>query len=555
MSNPGKAERGSGFGNVNFGFVLKELAKAIEADRPALIQGERIVSWGELDRASDAIAHALRARGLKAGDAAGQMLRNTPDYLLAFFGCIKAGVIPVNINYHYKARELTDICTRFGLKGLFVESDFASAGLAAMPQDALILDVGTPEWRKICAETAPADFTAHDDPEALFYVATGGTTGMPKAVMWPFSASWAANSIGVWQKPPPEPPFVPALLADHIAEAKRITPDHPANGSPVIVLSPLMHGAGLFNALIALLKGGTVTMLPVPKFDADMALTEIARLKVRSAFIVGDAFALPLIAALEDCGDPASVFASMRVLISTGAALSEENKQKLLRLVPHLTIVDALGSSESSGTAVVVTTAQGSTGGGKFSALPGRNTKLFAQDLTPIEPGDARVGMVARTGPLPLGYLGEDEKNAQTFPVIDGERYLMTGDQARWTGEGTLEFVGRDNMCINTGGEKVFPEEVETVLLSRSEVKEARVVGIADARFGQKVVAVVMPQEAELAGSAADDLIGVLDAHARDNMAGYKIPRAYVFTRDPMRLNNGKPDYKTAQRLAEELVT
>ncbi|MEO0689419.1 MAG: acyl-CoA synthetase, partial [Pseudomonadota bacterium] len=202
-----------------------------------------------------------------------------------------------------------------------------------------------------------------------------------------------------------------------------------------------------------------------------------------------------------------------------------------------------------SGTAVVITTAAGSTGGGKFSALPGRETKLFDESLNEIAPGSEGVGIVARTGPLPLGYLGEDEKNAQTFPVIHGKRWLMTGDRARWAEDGSLEFIGRDNLCINTGGEKVFPEEVESVLAEHAGVHDARVVSVPDPRFGRKVVAVVQPE-----ASGDEGLQERLDAHARDGLAGYKIPRLYVFTQSSLRLNNGKPDYKTAQRLADEAV-
>jgi fatty-acyl-CoA synthase len=209
-------------------------------------------------------------------------------------------------------------------------------------------------------------------------------------------------------------------------------------------------------------------------------------------------------------------------------------------------IIDALGSSESSGTGIVITTAAGSSGGGKFQPLPGRETKLFDEQLKEIPPGSDGVGIVARTGPLPLGYLGEDAKNAATFPVIGGQRWLMTGDRARWAADGTLEFIGRDNMCINTGGEKVFPEEVEAVLLDHPAVKDARVVSLPDPRFGRKVVAVVQPQDA-----AAEGLQAALDAHARTGLAGYKIPRLYVITDNSLRLNNGKPDYKTAQALAD----
>ncbi len=531
----------------NFGVALKALAARVEADRPALIHGERVVSFKELDAQSDAIAADLLARGFQPGDIAGQMLRNTPDYLLAFFGAVKGGLVPVNVNYHYKDRELADICQRFGMKALFAESDFADAARAALGDDGHAIDVGSAGWRSSLEQEPPADFAIHSDPEALFLTATGGTTGMPKAVMWPFTQSWQANSISVWQRGFGEPPFVAQSLEEQIAEAVKIGPDHPASTSPTLLLSPLMHGAGQFYAIIQLLKGGTLAFLPTPKFDAATALSEIKRLQAKTLFMVGDAFAMPMADALEAHDDPETTIASLAMVISTGAAFSAVNKERLIAYQKALVVVDALGSSESSGTATIITTAAGSSGGGKFAAMPGRNTRLFDADLNEIKPGEDGIGIVARSGPLPLGYLGEDEKNAATFPVIDGVRYLMTGDQARWAEDGTLDFIGRDNMCINTGGEKVFPEEVEAVLLAYSAVEDARVVSLPDPRFGRKIVAVVKPE-----GAAEDTLEASLDAHARAELAGYKIPRLYVFTQGSLRLNNGKPDYKTAQKLADE---
>lgn len=529
----------------NFGVALKSLAKAIEPDRPALIHGERIVTWDELDALTDHIAAGLRAKGLKPGDAAGQMLRNTPDYILAYFGCVKAGVSPVNVNYHYKDRELADIFTRFGLKALFVESDFAAAGGSAMPDGTLTVDVGSADWADLQTAELPADFAIHDDPEALFYTATGGTTGMPKAVMWPFASAWQAFSISVWQRAPGTPPFVAASLEEQVAEAVKVGPDHPASTSPLLLLSPLMHGAGQFTAMIHLLKGGTLAMLPADKFDADLTISETKRLGAKGWFIVGDAFALPLAVALEAHSDAASAISSLRMVTSSGAMFSEAVKLRLIAQNKGLVIVDALGSSESSGTAIVVTTAAGSSGGGKFSALPGRSTKLFDADLTEIKQGEDGIGIVARSGALPLGYLGEDEKNAATFPEIDGQRYLMTGDRARWAADGTLDFIGRDNMCINTGGEKVFPEEVEAVLQEHAGVADVRIVSIPDPRFGRKIVAVVQPED------VSDGLEEALDTAARDGLAGYKIPRMYAFTDASLRLNNGKPDYKAAQAIAD----
>jgi acyl-CoA synthetase (AMP-forming)/AMP-acid ligase II len=541
-----------GFTGANFGVVLKALAVAIPEDRPALVHGQRVVSWGAFDAITDRIAAGLAARGLKPGDIAGQMLRNTPDYMLAYFGCVKAGLVPVNVNYHYKARELADIVSRFGLKALFTESDFVGAAAEAMPPGMLTVDVGSADWAALCDTAVPAGFAVHDDPQALFLTATGGTTGMPKAVMWPMSEAWGAFSIGVWQRGPGAAPFVAASLDEQVAEAARIGPDHPASTAPLLLLSPLMHGAGQFSAVIHLLKGGTLALLPADKFDADLALDEAARIGARGMFIVGDAFALPLADRLEarakqNGGDGAQVLASLRAITSSGAVFSPAVKARLIAQHPALMIIDALGSSESSGTGIVITTAAGSSGGGKFQPLPGpgRATKLFDENFTEIPPGSDGVGIVARTGPLPLGYLGEDEKNAATFPVIDGRRWLMTGDRARWAADGALEFIGRDNMCINTGGEKVFPEEVEAVLLEHPAVKDVRVVSLPDPRFGRKVVAVVQ------ADGADEGLQAALDTQARAALAGYKIPRLYVFTNQSLRLNNGKPDYKAAQALAD----
>lgn len=537
------------FEGANFGVVLKALAQAVPAERPALVHGARVISWGEFDALTDRIAAGLAARGLKPGDIAGQMLRNTPDYMLAYFGCVKAGVVPVNVNYHYKTRELADIFSRFGLKALFTESDFVSDAAAAMPVGTLTVDVSGDDWAGLCDSAVPAGFAIQDDPQALFLTATGGTTGMPKAVMWPMAEAWQAFNIGLWQRGPGVPPFIAGSLDDQVAEAVTISPDHPASNSPLLLLSPLMHGAGQFTAVMHLLKGGTLALLPAPKFDADAALDEVKRIGARGLFIVGDAFALPLADRLDARDDGGEVLASLRSITSSGAVFSPALKQRLIAHHPALMIVDALGSSESSGTGIVITTAAGSTGGGKFQPIPGRETRLFDETLTEIPPGSDGVGIVARTGPLPLGYLGEDEKNAQTFPVIDGQRWLMTGDRARWAADGTLEFIGRDNMCINTGGEKVFPEEVEAVLLDHPAVKDVRVVSLPDARFGRKVVAVVQPD-----GAAPDGLRDALDAHARAGLAGYKIPRLYLLTDASLRLNNGKPDYKTAQALADAAV-
>lgn len=537
----------------NFGFALKALAQAIEPDRPALIHADRTITWAELDRITDAIAAGLAARGLKPGDVAGQMLRNAPEYLLAYFGCAKAGVTPVNINYHYTGRELTDIFNRFALRALFVEPELAELAAGAMPPGALEPYAAVPgdaRWDELCSTPVPDDFACCDDTSTKFYMATGGTTGMPKAVVWPFGEAWGGLKISTWAPNPAEEPLITQSLAEQCARAAQVTPGHKDSISPMLVLCPLMHGTAQYGAVGNLLRGGTIVTMPGQKFDPDAVLDTVKAKAVRTMVIVGDAFAKPLVDALQARDDASDAIASLRSIGSSGAIFSESNKQRLLAFNPAMFISDVLGSSESGGTAVKITTIEGTSGEGRFMPPPLQDVRLFDENLNEIPKGSDGIGIVARSGSLPLGYLGEDEKNAQTFPVIGGVRYLMTGDRARWGADDTLEFIGRDNMCINTGGEKVFPEEVEAVLQEHPAVKDVRVLGLPDPRFGMKIAAVVAASD-----GAGEALQASLDAHAREGLAGYKVPRLYLFTRESLRLNNGKPDYKTAQRIADEAVT
>ena len=533
----------------NFGVAVKAIAQAVEQGRPALLHGDRTISWQELDRQTDAIAQSLLDQGLRPGDVAGQMLRNSPEYILAYFGCAKAGITPVNVNYHYKEGELRDIFTRFGLKALFLEEDFATRAAASDEPDLDLIITADPanaDWCTICDGHGPAVFTPHADAQSLFFTATGGTTGMPKAVMWPFEEAWDAFQISQWPTGFGQPPHIASSLAEHCAIAASLKFDGPGSPAPLLLLSPLMHGAGQFAAMIHLMRGGTLATIPAERFDADAAIDAVKQHKARSMAFVGDAFAMPIADALEKRPDATDAIASLHMITSSGAVFSQTVKERMIAIHSGMVIIDALGSSESAGTAVTITSAAGTSGGGNFAPMPGRDTKIFAVNEDgqhrEVVVGSDDCGILARSGPLPLGYLGETEKNAQTFPEIDGKRWLMTGDTAKYRPDGSIEFQGRDNMCINTGGEKVFPEEVEAVLQECEGVRDVRVVSIPDPRFGRKITAVVQGQSSTEAE---------LDATVRDALAGYKIPRLYVFTEQSLRLNNGKPDYKTAQALAD----
>jgi acyl-CoA synthetase (AMP-forming)/AMP-acid ligase II len=529
---------------TDFATVLTAIAGAVEPGRPALVHGERTVNWQELDRLTSDIAAGLLASGLKPGDVVGHQLRNGPAYMIAFFACAKAGLIPVNVNYHYRGEELADIVTRFRIAAIIQDSEFATVLDEARAHGAVVTHVFTVDGEDsfgalaACGQAPPPEWLG----DGLFYVATGGTTGMPKAAMWRHADAWEAFGLSVWPSAPGGRPVVAGSLAEHVALAAAAVPPSNLHRTPFLMLSPLMHGAGLFSALICLLRGGTLVTMASSRFDADATIDEIARGQIVAASFVGDAFALPLADALEARDDAPDRIASLRFIVSSGATFSNEAKQRLLAFNAKLTIIDALGSSESAATAIAVTTAKGTSGGKGFGAVPGRPVKIFDEALNELAPGSEAYGILARSGPLPLGYLGEDALNTRTFPTIDGVRYLMTGDRARLTADGRIEFAGRDNLCINTGGEKVFPEEVEAVLQRHPAVRDARIIGLPDPRFGRRIAAVVAvegePDEA------------ALDAHCRASLAGYKIPRRYIFTTESLRLNNGKPDYKAAARIA-----
>jgi acyl-CoA synthetase (AMP-forming)/AMP-acid ligase II len=499
----------------NFGTVIREVAVAVELGRPALIHGDQVVDWQAFDRLTDAIAVGLLAAGLRPGDAVGHQLRNSPAYMIAFFACTKAGLIPVNVNYHYRGAELADILTRFEIRAVVQNSEFADVLADASARGAVV--------------------------DHVFYIATGGPTGMPKAAIWRHADAWGAFGMSAWPTPPKRPAAIATSLKDHVARAAAAPPPSNLLRSPLLMLSPLMHGAGLFSALICMLRGGTLVTMPGLRFDADAAINMIADQGIVAATFVGDAFALPLADALEARADAKEKIASLCSITSSGAIFSSGAKQRLIALNPNLMIIDALGSSESAATAIAITTIKGTNGRG-FGAIPGRPVKIFDDAMNELPPGSEAYGILARAGPLPLGYLGEEKLNTRTFPTIDGVRYLMTGDRARVTADGRIEFAGRDNLCINTGGEKVFPEEVEAILQSHPSVRDARVIGLPDPRFGKRIAAVVVvdgvPDEA------------ALDAHCRAALAGYKIPRSYFFTAESLRMNNGKPDYKAAARIA-----
>jgi acyl-CoA synthetase (AMP-forming)/AMP-acid ligase II len=356
----------------------------------------------------------------------------------------------------------------------------------------------------------------------MYFLYTGGTTGAPKAVMWRQDDVVASLDAGSRHPLPAEPGW------DEL-DARFAKPG-PVN----LPAAPLMHGTGAFNAMWSLCMAGSVVTMPGRSFDAAALLDVVQQERVNSLSIVGDAFAKPILRALDEAPDRWDV-SSLRVMISSGVMWSAETKAGLLRHNPRLVMIDSLGSSEAIGMATATTTADGSAPTARFRLGP--NTRVVTDDGRDVAPGSGELGRVALRGRVPVGYYKDPQKSATTFTVIDGVRYAIPGDLAEVEADGTVRLLGRGSQCINTGGEKVYPEEVEEVLKLHPAIHDAAVVGLPDERFGEAVTAVVeiVPGTAV----AADEVIDHVKAH----LAGYKAPKRIVVVDSVGRAPNGKLDY------------
>ncbi len=524
----------------NFADVWETVAETIPA-APALLHGDRVVTWADFDARADGVAAAMLAAGISEGTTIAQYLTNRPEYLEAVFAAFKLGLAPVNTNYRYVDDELVYLWDNADTAVVVFEGDFTERieGLRdRVPGVRLWLwvDDGNgpcPEWAEPyeAAATAPAGRTAAPwgrSGDSLYLIYTGGTTGMPKGVMWRnHDLVLVLNDGAPRSRRLPETPDL-----DHIRTIAS-TP-----GYRTLPACPLMHGTGAFNAFTALSIGGSVVTLTNHHFDAVELLDTIEAQQVNNTAIVGDAFARPILAALDAEPERWDI-SSLRVMLSSGVMWSQAVKQGLLRHNPDMMLVDTLGSSEAIGMAKSVSSgseADGASATATFSLGP--DTKVITDDGIEVQPGDDLVGKLAIRGHVPVGYYKDPVKSAETFVQIDGANYSMPGDYARVESDGTLVLLGRGSVCINTGGEKVFPEEVEESLKEHALVHDAVVVGLPDERFGQAITAVVEP----VPGTTPDEV--ELIAHVKSRMAHYKAPKRVLLVDSLGRAANGKIDYK-----------
>ena len=532
----------------NFAEVWETVAETLP-DAPAARHGDVVRSWAELDRRADGVAAWLLSLGAARGDTAAQYLYSCTEYVEATFACFKLGVAPVNTNYRYAADELAYLwgtagCVAVMFHGTFapVVEELRSSGRVDQVRGWLWVDDGSgtcPGWAdpydEVAASAAPGARTVAPwgrSPDDLWLIYTGGTTGMPKGVMWRQDDMFAVtNAIAAVRYPED------GGLDDVRRMLVKPGPVH-------IPAAPLMHGTGMVSSFGALSSGGCIATLVGRSFDPTELLDLVQSARAKSIAIVGDAFCRPLLAAL-DAEPERWDLSSLRLITSSGVMWSQEVKEGMLRHGPRLILVDSLGSSEAISMANSVSTGDsGSATTGTFRV--GASTVVLVEDRSrPVAPGTGEIGVVAMAGRVPVGYYGDPVKSAETFPVIGGVRYSVPGDYATVDADGTIRLLGRGSQCINTGGEKVYPEEVEEALKTHPAVRDAAVVGLPHPRFGEAVHAVVELED----GAAFDE--AELIAHVKGMRAHYKVPRRIVAVPSTSRAANGKLDYRAIRATLE----
>lgn len=519
----------------NIGEAIYQLGCSEIADHPALIHDDQLISFRELRRRATGIATWLQAQGLQQGAHVGHYLRNSNAYMEVFTGAALAGLSHVNINYRYLDEELVGLCNSLDIRVLVYDAEFAErvASIRAQLRETVaFIEVGSnpPQDFAVTLEylydLGAADFKPLTSSHDLILIATGGTTGLPKGTQWRHEDLWRKMSIATrYRMAAVGLSSHPLSMAEHVANVASL----PA-AVPFLSLSPLMHGAGLMMALLMISQGAAVATLSGARFDPHATLDSIKRHGVGWVVLVGDAFATPLLEALERRPDE-GLLASLQTLVSTGAALGADTRAGLLRHNPDLLLLDTLGSSESSGYALATPEA------GVFTPLPG--ARILDDERRDVVPGSDTVGMIYWGGYQPVGYYKSPEKTAETFVEIEGRRYVMTGDRCRLRADGNLVLLGRDSTVINSGGEKVYTVEVERVLVEHPAISDALVVGLPHPRFGKMVVAVV-----EGPGLNADNLdADAIAAHAARHLADFKVPKKIFAIDSLQRAPNGKPDY------------
>jgi len=517
---------------------LFEHAADVFGDRTALVSGEQQVTYRELDERTNRLGHHLAGIGIEAGNHVGLYAHNSIEAAETLIASCKLRAVAININYRYTENELQYMFSDADLAALVCDRQLApraaavSRGAPGLRGVVVIEDGsdadpggGTAYAAALAAGSPARDFPPRSNDD-VYIIYTGGTTGYPKGVMWRHEDIWRTLAGGI--------DFLTGVpLADEWEQSRK---GLESAGLVRLTAAPLIHGAAQVAMLAALFAGDTV-VLP-PHFDAREVWRAVERHKVNLIFITGDAMGRPLIEAYRAGGYDAS---SMLAISSSGALFSPVVKDAFAAALPGVVITDAIGSTET-GFAGIGLVAAGAQQRGGPTVTPGPEVIVLDDHGCPVGPGG--TGRLARGGHVPLGYYKDPARTAEMLAEVDGKRYAVPGDLARVEADGSVTLLGRGNTCVNSGGEKVFPEEVESALKSHPDVFDALVIGVADQRLGQRVAALVQPREGRVPDLAA------VEAHVRGQVAGYKVPRSMWLVDAIGRGPAGKPDYGWAQQYA-----
>ena len=534
------------YGNLNIATAWEAISDQI-GDLTAIYSGENSESWEEFEKRSASLAKTFSEKGLKRDSKVAFYCYNGPEYLEGQFAAFKIRAIPANVNYRYLDEELAYILNNADAEALLFDSSLTErvdSVRSRCPKLKVFLRVGegpSEDWitnyeDAVNNDPLPRIERSGDD---LWFLYTGGTTGSPKAVMWSHAGlmgGMAETFRSLGEK-------VPENFEEAAEIAKRVT----GEGKEIrqLCAAPLMHGTSSLTALGTHMHGGLVATLSSRTFDPKELWEMVEKCKITMLTIVGDAFARPMIDELEDSLKSNTVWdlSSLRLVMSSGVMFSAPLKERLLDL-HSCTILDALGSSEGTGMGKQVTSRRKKdTGTARF--FLGEHTRVLSEDGEEIEPGSEKIGKLALGYPLPVGYYKDPEKTELTFPTINGRRWSIPGDWATIEKDGSITLLGRGSECINTGGEKVFPEEVEEALKINSLVVDCNVVGLPDDRWGQAVTAVVEVKKGETLKEV--ELLN----DVKERLAGYKVPKSVIFVEKLKRGPNGKSDYRWARETAE----
>jgi acyl-CoA synthetase (AMP-forming)/AMP-acid ligase II len=533
---------------------IADLAEhAIDAvpDRVALICGDEQLTYAQLEEKANCLAHYLIDQGVKKDDKVGLYCRNRNEIVIAMLGIVKAGAIFVNVNFRYVEGELRYLFENSDMVALVHERQYSDRVANVLPdtpnvKTILVIEDGSDndyqryggvEFYSAIAQGSPERDFGERSADDIYLLYTGGTTGFPKGVMWRHEDIYRVLFGGT--------DFATGeFVKDEYDLAKAAAASAPMIRYPI---PPMIHGATQSSTWMSLFAGQTTVL--APEFNADEVWRTIHKHKVNLLFFTGDAMARPLLDALlaaqEGAADTEAYdLSSLFLLASTAALFSPSIKEKLLELLPNRVITDSIGSSETGfgGTSIV---AKGAPHSGGPRVTIDHRTVVLDEEGNEVEPGSGVRGFIAKKGNIPVGYYKDEKKTAETFRTINGVRYAIPGDYAQVEEDGTVTMLGRGSVSINSGGEKIYPEEVEAALKGHPDVFDALVVGVPDPRYGQHVAAVVQ------ARPGARPTLAELDSFVRSEIAGYKVPRSLWLVDEVKRSPAGKPDYRWAKEQTE----